>query len=132
MIEYNIMNHIQKRFLLFLIGCIGTRLLFTYISKNIDTKYLPYLGYIALLPAIGFMYIYLTNSRQTGAEVFGEKIWWNNLRPIHALLYGLFAYNAINRNTFSWIFLLIDVIIGLFSFLFYHYSQGDFAKVFLL
>jgi Na+/H+ antiporter NhaC len=75
------MDTIYKRFLLFLIGCIGTRILFVIIAKNIYNKYLPYLGYLAMVPAIGFIYIYLTNSRQTGAEVFGGKIWWNNIRP---------------------------------------------------
>ena len=29
------------------------------------------------------------NLRKTGLEVFGDKIWWNNLRPIHGILYGL-------------------------------------------
>ncbi len=36
------MNTIQKRFLLFLIGCIGTRSLFVYLAKNANTTYLPY------------------------------------------------------------------------------------------
>lgn len=120
----------QKRFALFLIGCIGMRLLFVYIAKTINNKYLPYLGYLALLPAIGFIYIYLTGSRKTGAEVFGSKIWWNHLRPIHALLYGLFAFNAINKNPNSWIFLLIDVCIGFISFITYHYIHGDFKYLF--
>lgn len=75
------------------------------------------------------MYIYLTGSRQTGVEVLGDKIWWNNLRPLHALLYGLFAYNAIKGNPNSWIFLFLDVIIGLISFLTYHYINGDFRKL---
>jgi hypothetical protein len=123
------MNDLQKRFLLFLIGCIGMRSLFVIVAKKIDIKFLPYLGYLALLPAVGFIYIYVTGSRKTGAEVFGEKIWWNNLRPLHALLYGLFAYNAINKNQDAWIYLLVDVIIGLFSFLSFHFSNGDFSKL---
>jgi len=119
------MNHLQQRFLLFLIGCIGIRSLFVIIAKYINTKYLKYLGYLALVPAIGFIYIYLTGSRKTGAEVFGEKIWWNNLRPIHSILYFLFAYNAIIGNKQSWIYLLADVLIGLISFLIHHYANGD-------
>jgi hypothetical protein len=114
------MNTLYKRYLLFLIGCIGTRLLFVYAAKIANTQFLKYIGYLALIPAIGFSYIYLTDSRQTGAEVFGEKIWWNNLRPLHSLLYFLFAYNAINGNKCAWMYLLIDVLIGLASFLFYH------------
>ena len=117
------MNTIQKRYLLFLIGCMGSRLFLVYIAKNITSTPLKYMGYAALVPAIGFIYIYLTGSRQTGAEVFGEKIWWNNLRPIHALLYLLFAYNAIkgnNKYNNAWIYLLVDVLLGLFSFLIHH------------
>lgn len=119
------MNTLQKRFLLFLIGCIGIRSLFVYIAKNVNTQLLMYMGYLTLIPAIGFFYIYLSGVRQTGAEVFGEKIWWNNLRLIHAILYLLFAYNAINKNPNSWIYLLIDVTFGLFSFLIFHV---DFLK----
>jgi hypothetical protein len=123
------MNTIQKRFLLFLIGCIGARSIFVLIAKNISINYLPYLGYLALLPAIGFMYIYFTGSRPTGMEVFGEKIWWNDLRPLHSLLYFLFAYNAIIGNRQAWIYLLVDVLIGLISFLVYHFKNGDFSKL---
>jgi hypothetical protein len=124
------MNDMQKRFLLFLIGCIGVRSIFVLIAKNASAYYLPFLGYLALLPAIGFIYIYLTGSRQVGAEVFGEKIWWNNLRPIHASLYLLFAYNAINGNKMAYQYLLYDVIFGLVSFLVNHYNKGDFEKIF--
>jgi hypothetical protein len=115
------MNNIQKRFLLFLIGCIGTRLCLVYIAKNISINLLRYMGYLTLIPAIGFIYIYLTGSRKTGSEVFGDKIWWNDLRPIHGLLYLLFSYNAIIGNKNAWIYLLIDVVLGLTSFLVYHF-----------
>ena len=124
------MNDLQKIFLMFLIGCIGLRSIFVIIAKYINTNYLKYLGLLALIPAIGFIYIYLTGSRKTGAEVFGKKIWWNNLRPIHSILYFLFAYNAIIGNKESWIYLLVDVLIGLISFLLHHYMNGDFSKVF--
>ena len=123
------MNSIQKRFLLFLIGCIGVRSLFVIIAKNSNAEYLKYMGYLALLPAIGFIYIYLTGSRKTGGETFGDKIWWNNLRPLHALIYFLFAYNAIIGNKNAWLYLLFDVIFGLTSFLIFHYQNGDFSKL---
>jgi len=123
------MNHLQQRFLSFLFGCVGIRSLFVIIARYINTKYLKYLGYLALAPAIGFIYIYLTGTRKTGAEVFGEKIWWNNLRPIHSILYFLFAYNAIIGNKQSWKYLLVDVLIGLISFLIHHYTNGDILKL---
>ncbi len=117
----------QKRFLLFLIGCIGTRTLFVILAKIANKPFLKMMGYLALLPAIGFFYLFFTGSRKTGAEVFGDKIWWTNLRPIHGILYLLFAYNAINGNNSAWVYLLIDVIIGLISFLIFHYN--DFKKI---
>ena len=123
------MNTIQKRFLLFLFGCIGTRSLFVYLAKNANTVFLRYMGYLAILPAIGFFYLFLTGSRKTGPEVFGDKIWWNNLRPIHGIMYALFAYHAINGNDFAWIYLLIDVIIGLASFLIFHVYNNSFTQL---
>ena len=123
------MNTIQKRFLLFLFGCIGTRSLLVYLAKNANKTYLQYMGYLSLLPAIGFFYIFLTGSRKTGDEVFGDKIWWNNLRPIHGFMYFLFAYNAIKGNPFSWVYLLVDLNIGLVSFLIFHYYNNDFKHL---
>ena len=116
------MNTIQKRFVLFLIGCIGLRLFLVYVAKNSNIIFLKYMGYLLLLPAFGFIYIYLNGMRQTGAEVFGDKIWWNNLRPVHALLYLLFSYHAITGNKDAWIYLFIDVLFGLTSFFIYHFS----------
>jgi hypothetical protein len=124
------MNTIQKRFLLFIVGCIGSRSLLVYLAKNASEKILMYIGYLALLPAIGFLYIYFSGARKTGAEVFGEKIWWNNLRPIHSLLYFVFAYNAINGNKMAWVYLLIDVIFGLISFLGHHFYNGDYKMLY--
>ena len=123
------MNNLQKRMLMFLIGCIGVRSLLVVIAKYSNTTYLKYLGYLALVPAVGFIYIYLTGSRKTGGETFGEKIWWNNLRPVHSILYLLFAYNAIIGNKQAWIYLLADVLFGLLSFLIHHYLNGDFSKL---
>ena len=114
------MTNELKRILLFLFGCIGTRLFLVYVAKTVSLQYLPLLGYVALLPAIGFMYFFITGTRTTGPEVFGDKIWWNNLRPIHAALYGIFAYNAIQKNPDSWIFLLADVVIGFAAFVHHH------------
>lgn len=116
------MDTFYKRLLLFLVGCIGTRSLLVYIAKNVNLQTLKYMGYLALLPTVGFMYIYLTGARQTGPEVFGERIWWNDLRPIHAALYGLFSYTAITGNKNAWIYLLIDVIFGFISFILHHFT----------
>ena len=105
------METIQKRFLAFLLLCIPVRIAFVFIATIIDKKYLPYLGYLAILPALGFAYIFIFGKRKTGGETFGQKIWWNNLRPLHSILYFIFAYLAINKNTLAYIPLVFDVII---------------------
>ena len=117
------MNSYYQRILLFLFGCITVRLLLVFIAKYTDTQYLPYLGIIALLPALGFITIYLFDLRKTGTEVFGDKIWWNDLRPVHACLYLLFALLAFKKNPLSWIVLLSDVLIGLVAFIYYDQFQ---------
>lgn len=124
------MKTIQKRFLVFLFGCIVVRFLFVVIAAKVNKKYLPYLGMLSILPAIGFIYIYLGGYRKTGGETFGQKIWWNDLRPVHAILYLTFAYLAINKSSQSYKPLLIDVLVGLLSFLIYHYTIGSFSKLF--
>ena len=123
------MNSIQKRFVLFLVGCIGIRTLFVIIAQKIALQYLPILGYLALLPAIGFLYIFLSGSRKTGLEVGGDKIWWDWLRPVHSLIYFLFAYNAIVKNRQSWKYLALDVTIGLGAFLVHHFNENNFYKL---
>jgi hypothetical protein len=117
------MNNIQKRFLLFLIFCIGSRIMIFYISLHINEKYIKYIGLITLIIGIGFAYIFLTDSRKTGGEVFGDKIWWNNLRPVHSVLYILFSFNALVYNKSMSQLLLADVIIGFIFFLNFHYTN---------
>jgi hypothetical protein len=123
------MNNIQKRFILFLIGCIGTRSAIAYAAKAVKPDLLRWMGFLAVLPVLGWLYIIITGSRKTGAEVFGDKIWWGDLRIVHATLYTLFAYYAINKDAGAWKFLAIDVVIALLAFLWHHGSAGNFARL---
>ena len=110
-----------QRALLFLIGCIGVRSLFVYLAYTASQTILPYYGYAALLPAIGFAVIYAFGLRKTGAEVGGESIWWNDLRPIHAAFYSAFAAAAITNKPWAWMFLLADVVLGLGAWTVHHF-----------
>lgn len=114
------MDNFQKRLLLFLGGCIPMRLTLVYLAKKMIPEHVGYMGYMSLIPAIGFSIIYVTGIRKTGAEVFGGKIWWNDLRPIHAALYFTFAYMAIKQHKLAYLPLLMDVIIGLVAFIIQH------------
>lgn len=113
------MNNQRKQLLLFLLGCIPTRLFITYIAKT-QTQLLKYMAIPALAISIGFASIFIFKLRDTGREVLGQKIWWDNLRPIHSILWGAFAYNAFIGNKDAWIYLFIDTIFGLISFIIFH------------
>ena len=89
-----------------------------YAAKVAPVKWLRLLGFLAILPILGFMYLFLSGTRNRGA--FGQKIWWNSLRPVHALFYGLFAYMAIQGNRYAWIWLFVDALVGLGAFLLHY------------
>jgi hypothetical protein len=124
-LEY--MDALQKRILLFLFGCITVRTLFVYLAYGASSKWLKIYGYLALLPAIGFLYIFMSGSRKTGGETFGAPIWWNYIRPVHSLLYFAFAWNAICENKNSWMYLAADVVLGLVSFILHHVLGMNFS-----
>ena len=111
-----------RRLLLFVLGCIGSRAALTYLAYIASTSILRYMGIAAALVAIGFTTIYLFGLRPTGPEVFGERIWWNDLRPVHATLYALFAYAALTGERRAWAFLATDTAIGLGAFLHHHFA----------
>ena len=138
------LTRIQKRFAMFLGGCIPVRVIFVILAymlarnkikfiKN-NKKFLRILGYLALLPAIGFFSIYSLGLSKSGPETQGNKIYWNYMRPIHGFFYLLFALCALSNNNYynkiSYIFLLIDVIIGLLTFILHHYKNNNFKKIF--
>ena len=110
-----------RRLLLFLIGCIGTRAALTYTAAVAGPMLLTYMAVGAAAIAVGFMAIYLFGLRPTGPEVFGERIWWNDMRPVHAALYALFAYTAYTGSRAAWQFLAVDTVIGLAVFLHHHF-----------
>ena len=118
------MESLQKRMLLFLIGCMGTRFMLVWLAYSYPSL-LWVMGVLAAVVAMGFFTIYIGGLRTTGAEVFGDKIWWNSLRPVHGTLYMLFAILALSGvHAHAWKVLLVDVVIGLMAFLMHHGLVG--------
>ncbi len=121
-------NKLLSRYTLFLIGCIGIRSLLAYSAYHLslnstdkNKKNLQLLAIFAILIGIGFLTIFAFNLRKTGIETGGEKIWWNNVRPVFGLLWLSFGITALLGYKWCWIFLLFDVILGLTSFLNHHF-----------
>lgn len=109
--------------LLFLLGCIPVRLLmvcFAYYMLNIPEIYKNPLFYLFLsvtfVIGMGFWTIYVMGWRKTGLEVGGKEIWWNHLRPVHGTNYLLFTLFAAMGWKHAWLFLLLDVGIGVGAF----------------
>lgn len=106
----------------FLLGCIPVRLLLVALAYYLSTKYLRYLGFILLIPAIGFLYLYFTNKRLRANEA-GGKTWWASTRLIHGALYLSAAIYALQGKREVWIPLLIDVLFGLILFTVHHVNH---------
>ena len=121
---------IQKRFLLFLLLCIPSRLVITAIAKYMPLKYLPILGVIFIVTGCVFLYLNLFNKRLTGLETGGDVIWWNDIRPVHGFLTIIFGILAISKVKEAWVVLLVDTIFGLVSFLAYHTINKNIYKLF--
>ena len=112
----------NKIVLYFLFGCIVARLIMVYIAKIININYLPYYGVITLIISIMFLKNYINNSRKHMViGFFGNKVWWNNNRLIHSLLYFIFSIMAFYKNKNAWIILLVDTIFGLITFVFKYF-----------
>lgn len=101
-----------KKILLF-IGCIIIRSLFVYLGYNSIT--LPYFRFLTIFISFGFMYQFLFKQRKSG--IFGQEVWWHNLRLFHSITYGLFSFLAFNKNKRSYLVLTLDLLIGIISFI---------------
>lgn len=123
------LNLYKIRFYLFIFGCIGTRLLVTLASAMSPKWLLRIFGVIALFPVIGWFYLIFIGVRDTGLEVFGDIIWWKKLRPVHMLLWALFAYLAIIGNPYAWVVLLVDTLFGASAFFINHWCNGNLEKM---
>ena len=105
--------------------CIITRLLlaFAAFKAYFHPPWLKAMGAVATVIAAGFFVIWLFKLRETGIETGGKKIWWDHLRPVHALLYALFAVMAFSNNyaQYAYVALFADVALGLGGYLTHKY-----------
>ena len=94
-----------------------------YIAKNASVDVLWVMGVLACLQVVGFLLIYINKWRRSSFEANG-RIWWDDLRPIHAAMYMTFAAYALrNKQQYAWILLLLDAILGLGAWLAQHFNE---------
>ena len=108
--------NLETRQLLFVFGCMPLRFLLAYIAYTISSNLLPYLGIILFIIGASMLYLYFTNGRLNAPEG-GGVTWWKNLRLLHGSLFICAAIYAFNKDNYAYIPLLIDPIVGLFSFI---------------
>ena len=113
-----------SRVLTFLFGCILLRIIIAvlvYLAGNLKDKFwLTAMGWIGLIIAISFLFLFFSGGNDLAdkqLEIWEDdkQLWWKQLRLFHGLMYLLFFISAVlYQSPQSYIFLLIDVIFGLF------------------
>ena len=102
---------------LFLGGCIPARLALAAAAYFAQGTWATLLGIALAAIAVGFMTIYVMGWRKTGVETQGRPIWWNHLRPVHAVFYGAAATALLmGENAASASLLLADTALGAAAF----------------
>ena len=108
----------NRNTVLFLSVCIPIRIFIIYAVKDlIPYDILPYLSIILFIMGVGFARRFY-NHTSTERGFFKGTVWWNDARPIHALLYIVAAFVALFDPKNTWIPLLIDVIVGICTFIY--------------
>ena len=113
---------VTKSEYLFAFLCIPSRIILALLARDRLTsgEGIPMWARVLAI-AVGFSFLRLwlnPGLRPTGPETFGKPIWWNSVRPIHAILWISFAIAALMDKEYAWKFLAADVIIGLTSLYF--------------
>lgn len=111
------MTSIANRKRLFMFGCVPIRIFFIYIAKKASRNQLRLLSIPALLISISFMY-----QQKKGKKIgfFGGPVWWQ--RNNHAMIWLIFAFLAYKKNPYAYIALIIDLMIGIVSFIHNYYN----------
>ena len=86
-----------------------------------------------MIISIGFIYIFTIGSKRADSQLewSGEKkIWWNDFRIIHGILYLFFSYHILKKSKDAWKFIAIDTTIGLLAFFHHHNVNNNYSKLF--
>jgi L-asparagine transporter-like permease len=122
-------NISKERIATFLLACIGIRLSFAFlaywIEKNEYNNLRILIGIVGLVMSLSFLFIYFFGSESADRqlEVWKDEdknVWWNKFRIIHGLLYLFFALFALTNTSGSYVFLSVDVTLGLILWLLHH------------
>lgn len=103
--------------LYYFIICILIRLSLAYgvaLVYRLPIRFIFIVFYVVL--AIGALYQYKVKKRKIGA--FNNKVWWDNLRPLHALLFLCVSIGLFYKYKYSYMFLIVDTFIGVLGYIY--------------
>lgn len=124
-----------SRALTFLFACILSRIILAYLAylagNNTNKLYLTLIALVAFFIGIGFLTLYFGYSdiADKQLEVWEDdtKLWWHQLRLIHGVLFlSFFVSAAIYQSPQSYLFLVVDVSLGLLFWILHHSLQINF------
>jgi len=114
----------NNRIVIFLCICITLRAFLAYLANKLaSSNYLKLMGIFALIVSSGLIYQFIANPNKPGG--FGGDSWWNNVRPVHAALYLVFAVMTVINPKYAYLALILDVIFGLGVFTLHYTKHGQ-------
>ena len=100
--------------------CILVRLILTFlVYKNYKNNFRYFLILFYLIAGSGLLIQYIKNGRVI--SIFGEKVWWQNYRIIHTIIFYSVSYLLYKKNSNSWKLLLLDTLISRFGHIKHNY-----------
>lgn len=123
------MNSFQLLSLKFLVGCVGSRILFSLALQFAPEILLSLLCGLCIVISVGFMIVWATGIRQKKGA-FDNPIWWNPLRLVHASMYILTAWFLFTKKQYlASTVILLDTSIGMLAYLINHYNNGNLIQL---
>lgn len=105
------------KILYYYIICIFVRLCLAYSVYYVQKPKIRYIfSLLYFILSIGALYQYIIKTRTFGA--FHNKVWWDSLRPIHALLFLFTSIGLFYKYKYSYMFLLLDTLISILGYTF--------------
>jgi hypothetical protein len=100
---------------LFWLVCIPSRLVFAVVVKFIPVRYLPLLTVVVVPVALTFFVKFMTFDPTVSLGAFGQVVWWNRMRLLHAIVWGTVGAMSLTLSTYTYSGLLFDVLIGIWG-----------------
>lgn len=123
------MNSFQELTLKFIVGCVGSRILFSCLLQYATEMILPVLSLLCIIISFGFGSLWLFNIR-TEKGAFNNKVWWKPIRVVHSLFFMLCAWFLYKKKQdLAATVILLDTSFGIASYFIHHYKEGDMYKL---